>query len=313
MDKSSKIYVAGHKGMVGSAIVRLLKQKGYKNIIKRTSSELDLRNQKKVNEFFIKNNPDCVILAAAKVGGIKANMNDLSGFLMDNLSIQTNVINAAYNYGVKNFVFLGSSCIYPKNAPQPLKEEYLLTGPLEPTNEGYAIAKIAGLKACEYYNKEHNVNYISVMPPNLYGINDNFNPEYSHVISGIMRRLHLAKKNNLESVEIWGSGKPYREFMYVDDMAEGTIFLLENYKESGFINLGVGEDVTIAELANLIKEVVGYDGDLIFNPSKPDGMYRKLLDVTKLKKLGWTYKTSLKEGLIKTYKWYLENYGNDKI
>ena len=310
MDKNSKIYVAGHRGMAGSAIVRALEQKGYKNIIKKTSSELDLRNQKKVNEFFKNQSPDTVILAAAKVGGINANMNDLSGFLIDNLLIQTNVINAAHYNGTENLLFLGSSCIYPKDAPQPLKEEYLLKGLLEPTNEGYAIAKIAGLKACEYLNKEYGLNYISMMPPNLYGVNDNFDPNTSHVLSAILKRMHDAKENDISSVTIWGTGKQYREFMYVDDMADAALFLLENYNGSDFINVGVGKDITISGLANLIKEIVGYEGELIFDHSKPDGMYRKLLDVSKMENLGWSYKTSLRDGITKTYKWYLDNIEN---
>lgn len=307
MDLDHKIYVAGHRGMVGSAIVRLLEKRGHKNIIKKTSSQLDLRDQTKVNEFFIKEKPETVILAAAKVGGIEANMNDLTGFLLENLQIQTNVLTSAYNNNVKNFMFLGSSCIYPKESNQPIKEEYLLTGPLEPTNEGYALAKITGIKACEYYHKEHGMNYLSVIPTNLYGINDNFDPKTSHVISSIIRRMHAAKVNNDPYVEIWGTGKPYREFMYVDDMAEATIFVLENYKERTSVNVGTGQDVTIKELAETIQEVVEYKGKLKFNTTKPDGMFRKRLDVTKLKNMGWEPKISLKEGLKRTYNWYLQN------
>lgn len=307
MDLDHKIYVAGHRGMVGSAIVRLLEKRGHKNIIKKTSSQLDLRDQTKVNEFFIKEKPETVILAAAKVGGIEANMNDLTGFLLENLQIQTNVLTSAYNNNVKNFMFLGSSCIYPKESNQPIKEEYLLTGPLEPTNEGYALAKITGIKACEYYHKEHKMNYLSVIPTNLYGINDNFDPKTSHVISSIIRRMHEAKVNNEPYVEIWGTGKPYREFMYVDDMAEATIFVLENYKGRTSVNVGTGKDITIKELAETIQEVVCYKGKLKFNIDKPDGMFRKRLDVTKLKNLGWEPKISLKEGLKRTYNWYLQN------
>jgi GDP-L-fucose synthase len=307
MDLDEKIYVAGHKGMVGSAIVRQLEKKGHSNIIKKTSSLLDLRNQTKVNEFFQQEKPETVILAAAKVGGIEANMNDLTGFLLENLQIQTNVLTAAYKNNVKKFMLLGSSCIYPKESIQPIKEEYLLTGPLEPTNEGYALAKITGLKACEYYKKEYGLNYLSVIPTNLYGINDNFNPKTSHVISSIIRRMHAAKENNDPYVEIWGTGKPYREFMYVDDMAEATIFVLENYKGSTSINIGTGKDITIKKLAETIQEVIEYEGKLTFNTSKPDGMFRKRLDVTKLKKMGWESKISLKEGLKKTYSWYLQN------
>jgi GDP-L-fucose synthase len=302
-----KIYVAGHKGMVGSSIVRLLEKRGHTNIIKRTSSQLDLRDQSKVNEFFKQEKPETVILAAAKVGGIEANMNDLTGFLIENLQIQTNVLTAAFHNHVPHFMFLGSSCIYPRESVQPLKEEYILTGPLEPTNEGYALAKIPGIKACEYYNKEHGMNYLSVIPTNLYGINDNFKPESSHVISSILRRMHAAKENGETYVEIWGTGKPYREFMYVDDMAEATLFVLENYKGSTSINIGTGKDITIKELAETIQEVVGYKGKLKFNHSKPDGMFRKRLDVTKLKDMGWKSKTSLNEGLQKTYAWYLKN------
>jgi len=311
MNLDQKIYVAGHTGMVGSAIVRILEKKGYSNIVKRTSTQLDLREQSKVNEFFRKEKPETVILAAAKVGGIEANMNDLTGFLLENIQIQTNVLTSAYNTNVKNLMLLGSSCIYPRESKQPIKEDYLLTGPLEPTNEGYALAKIAGLKACEYYNKEHGMNYISVIPTNLYGINDNFDPKTSHVISSIMRRMHAAKENKDPYVEIWGTGKPYREFMYVDDMAEATIFVLENYKGSSSINIGTGRDITIKELAETIQETIGYEGKLIFNTSKPDGMFRKRLDVTKLKDMGWESKVSLKDGLRMTYKWYLEN--KDKI
>ncbi len=307
MDLDHKIYVAGHRGMVGSAIVRLLEKRGHENIIKKTSSQLDLRDQAKVNEFFIKEKPETVILAAAKVGGIEANMNDLTGFLLENLQIQTNVLTSAYNNNVKNFMFLGSSCIYPKESNQPIKEEYLLTGPIEPTNEGYALAKITGIKACEYYHKEHGMNYLSVIPTNLYGINDNFDPKTSHVISSIIRRMHAAKVNNDPYVEIWGTGKPYREFMYVDDMAEATIFVLENYKERTSVNVGTGQDVTIKELAETIQEVVEYKGKLKFNTNKPDGMFRKRLDVTKLKNMGWEPKISLKEGLKRTYNWYLQN------
>lgn len=305
MDLNEKIFVAGHNGMVGSAIVRCLERKGYTNIIKRTSKELDLRNQAKVNEFFEKEKPNTVILAAAKVGGIEANRNDLSGFLMDNLLIEINVLNASFKNGVENFMLVGSVCVYPTVVPQPIKEEYLFTGPLEPDDEGYGIAKIAGLKACEYYNKEHNLNYLSVMPTNIYGVNDNFHPKNSHVIAGIMRRMHNAKVNNEPSVIIWGTGKPTREFLYVDDMAEGTIFVLENYKGSTFLNIGTGEDITIKKLAETIKKVIGYNGELIFDSSMPDGTFRRQLDVSKIKELGWEPKISLEEGLKLMYEWYL--------
>ncbi|WP_413827274.1 GDP-L-fucose synthase family protein [Methanobrevibacter sp. UBA313] len=307
MEKNEKIYVTGHNGMVGSAIVRVLKRKGYTNIITKTSKELDLRNQNKTNEFIKKEKPNTIIIASAKVGGINANMNNLTGFLMDNLQIETNIISSAYKNNVENLMFLGSSCIYPREAQQPLKEDYLLTGPLEPTNEGYAIAKIAGLKACEYLNKEHDLNYISVMPCNLYGENDNFDPESSHVIAGIMQRMHLAKEENKSFIKIWGSGKPLREFLYVDDMAEATVFVLENYKGSDFINIGSFSEITIKELAETIQKVIGYEGELMFDTSKPDGMFRKKLDTTKINELGWQPKFSLENGLKKTYEWYLKN------
>ncbi|KZX14662.1 GDP-L-fucose synthase [Methanobrevibacter cuticularis] len=312
MNLNSKIFLAGHRGLAGSAILRKLLEKGYDNIITRNSLELDLRNQFNVNEFFKNEDIDCVILAAAKVGGINANMNNLSGFLVDNLLIQTNVIKAAHDNNVKKLVFLGSSCIYPKDSKQPLKEDYLLTGLLEPTNEGYAIAKIAGLKLCEYYNNEYGKDFITVVPPNLYGMNDNFNPDSSHVIAGILNRMHNAKINNLPSVKIWGSGNQFREFMHVDDMADAVVFLLERYSNSEFINIGTGEDITIKDLANLIKKVIGFKGELIFDSSKPDGMYRKVLDVSKISKFGWKYQISLKQGLIETYNWFLEEFDSEK-
>jgi GDP-L-fucose synthase len=311
MNKDSKIYLAGHRGLAGSAIMRKLKEKGYSNIITRTSSQLDLRIQSKVEEFFKKENIACVILAAAKVGGINANMHNLSSFLIDNILIETNVIKTAYDNEVKKLVFLGSSCIYPKDAKQPLKEEYMLTGLLEPTNEGYALAKIAGLKACEYYNKEHGKDFITVIPPNLYGENDNFDPESSHVIAGIMGRMDEAKDNQAKDISIWGSGNQYREFMYVDDMADAVVFLMENYSDYEHINIGTGKDLTIKDLAYLIKEVVGFKGELKFDTSKPDGMFRKVVDVSKLDKLGWKSTISLKEGLEKTYQWFLENKNNN--
>ena len=307
MELNDKIYVAGHNGMLGSAIVRSLKKQGYNNIIGRTSKELDLRDQIQVNEFFEKEKPDVVILAAAKVGGIEANRTNLTDFLIENLQIETNVIKAAYNNNVKNFAFLGSTCIYPKMAPQPLKEEYLFSGPLEPTNEGYGIAKLAGLKACEYINKEHDLNYISIMPTNLYGINDNFHPTNSHVIAGIMRKLHLAKENNEPYVEIWGTGKAYREFLYVDDAADAVVFLLNNYHDNTFVNIGTGKDVTIKELAETMKKIVGYNGELRFNANKPDGVMRRCLDINKIRSLGWEPKISLEKGLTTMYEWYVEN------
>lgn len=307
LNKDSKIYVAGHNGLVGSAIVRSLKEKGYVNIIKKAHKELDLTNQLHVENFFQNEKPDIVILAAAKVGGIGANIKYPAEFLMENLQMQCNVIKSAFNNEVKKLVFLGSSCIYPTNAPQPLKEEYLMSGYLEPTNEGYAIAKIAGLKLCEFYNKQYGSNFISVMPCNLYGINDNFNLQTAHVVPSLMRRIHEAKVNNTPYVEIWGSGKQYRELMYVDDMADATVFMMENYNGSDFINIGTGKDKTIKEIAEIIKEVVGYRGELKFDISKPDGMFRKVLDVSQLDKLGWEYKIEFKEGIELTYKWFLNN------
>ncbi|MCY6482752.1 GDP-L-fucose synthase [Clostridium aestuarii] len=312
MEKNNKIYVAGHNGMVGSAIVRKLKKEGYKNIIVRTRQELDLIDQAKVEEFFYEERPEYVILAAAKVGGIEANIKYPTEFLMENLIIQCNVIRSAFNNKVTKLVFLGSSCIYPKNAKQPLKEEYLLSGCLEPTNEGYSIAKIAGLKACEFYNKQYGVNYISIMPCNLYGENDNFDLKSAHVIPALIRRIYEAKMNKIPFVEIWGGGNQYREFMYVDDMADAALFLMENYDESQFINVGTGKDVTIKELAETIKKVVGYEGKLKFDTTKPDGMFRKVLDVSRLDKKGWKYKTELYDGVVKTYNWYLNKIKSTK-
>lgn len=307
MDKNNKIYVAGHSGMVGSAIVKNLEKRGYTNIVGRTHRELDLTNQAEVDEYIKKEKPNSIILAAAKVGGIQANIASPIDFLMDNLLIECNVIKAAFENHVENLVFLGSSCIYPKDAKQPLKEEYLLSDYLEATNEGYAIAKIAGLKMCEYYNRQYGLNYISVMPCNLYGKRDNFTKEISHVIPGLIRKIHEAKMNKEPFIEIWGSGKQYREFMYVDDMADATIFLLENYTNSHFINVGTGEDITIKSLAEIIKEIVEYKGDLKFDTAKPEGMYRKVLDVSRINGLGWKFKTTLRDGIRETYKWYLSN------
>lgn len=301
-----KIYVAGHRGMVGSALVRSLKNKGYDNLLLRTHNELDLTRQLKVEEFFKNERPDVVFLAAAKVGGIKANIENPTGFLMDNLIIQHNIIKSAFDNEVEKLVFLGSSCIYPTKSKQPMKEEYLLSGPLEKTNEGYALAKIAGLKACEYYNKQYGVDFISIMPPNLYGINDNFDLKTAHVVASLIRKMHEAKLSNDSQVEIWGSGNQYRELMFVDDMADATIFAFENYNDSHFINIGTGVDYTIKDIAEKIKDVVGYNGELYFNKSKPDGMFRKVLDVSKFSKLGWKSKISLEKGLEITYKWYLD-------
>lgn len=308
MDKNSKIYVAGHNGMVGSAFVRLLKSKGYDNIITKSHSELDLTCQKDVDEFFNNEKPNVVILAAAKVGGINANMRNHVDFMMQNIGIEQNVINSAFKNEINDLLFLGSSCIYPAKSVQPIKEEYLLTGPLESTNEGYALAKIVGLKACEYYNNEQGTHYIGVMPPNLYGMNDNFNLETSHVVPALIRKMHESKINNLNQVEIWGTGTPRRELMYVEDMVDASLFAFEKYKGNSFINVGIGIDYTIKEIAETIQSVVGFDGELYFNTDMPDGMFQKLLDVSKIHKLGWKPKFSLKEGLKLTYKWFIENY-----
>lgn len=305
MDKSAKIYVAGHRGMAGSAIVRRLQESGYSNITGRTSRELDLTDQTFTEEFFAAERPDYVILAAAKVGGIGANIRQPAEFLMENLKIQTNIISSSFKNNIKKLVFLGSSCIYPTHAEQPLKEEYLLTGELEPTNEAYAIAKIAGLKACEYYNREYGVNYVSVMPPNLYGINDNFDPDHSHIVAALIRKIHEAKIGNLPYVEVWGSGNQYRELMNVDDMADALVFVFEQYNEPEFINIGTGIDATVREIAETIKNIVGYEGFIKFDVSKPDGMHRKLLDVSRINNLGWKSKIGFEEGVLSTYEWYL--------
>lgn len=301
MDKGSKIYVAGQNGMVGSAITRRLVKEGYNNIVKRSSKELDLRNQQAVNDFFEAERPDYLFLAAAKVGGILANNTYRAEFLYDNLMIESNIIHAAYTYGTKKLFFLGSSCIYPKLAPQPLKEEYLLSGYLEYTNEPYAIAKIAGIKLCEAYRDQYGCNFISGMPTNLYGPGDNYHLQNSHVIPAMLRKFHEAKVNNASTVEIWGSGTPLREFMYVDDLADACLFLMENYEDKEFINIGSGEEVSIAGLAQLVKEVVRFEGNLSFDTSKPDGTPRKLMDSTKLHNLGWSQRTSLKDGLALAY------------
>jgi len=307
MDKKSKIYIAGHRGLVGNAILKELENQGYENLIFRTHKELDLTNKIEVERFFEEEKPEYVFLAAAKVGGIQANKNFPVEFLYQNLEIQNNVIMSAYKNKVKKLMFLGSSCIYPKFCPQPMKEEYLLSSELEPTNEAYSIAKIAGLKLCEYLRKEYGVDFISVMPTNIYGPNDNFDIETSHVIPSLIRRIHEAKIKNIPEVIIWGSGSTKREFMYVDDLAKAIVFVMENYSEEKFINIGTGVDITINELANLIKEIIGYEGKLINDISKPDGTPQKLLEVSKLEKLGWKYKTELKKGLEKTYQWYLRN------
>lgn len=306
MNADSSIFVAGHRGLVGSGIVRELKNQGFDRLILKTHAELDLLNQAAVNLFFEKNKIDHVFLAAAKVGGIYANATYQADFLYENLMIATNVIHAAAKTEVKKLLFLGSSCIYPKLATQPIKEESLLTGPLEATNEGYAIAKIAGLKLCEMYQRQYQKNFISAMPTNLYGPGDNFHPDNSHVIPGMMRRFHEARLSGAKSVMIWGSGTPKREFLHVDDLAKGLITLMKQYESSQTINIGTGEDCTILELAQTMKEVVGFQGEITLDPSKPDGTPRKVLDVSKIRALGWKPNHSLKEGLSSTYHWALE-------
>ena len=304
MDKNSTIYVAGPRGLVGSAIVRHLLDNGYRNLILRTSAELDLRFQERVWEFFAETRPEYVFVAAAKVGGIMANKTYPAQFIYDNLQIQTNLIHTSHVYGVKKLLFLGSSCIYPKHAPQPMKEEHLLTGSLEPTNEWYAIAKIAGIKMCQAYRQQHGLNAISAMPTNLYGVNDNFDLETSHVLPAMIRKFHEAKIRRDMSVPLWGTGSPKREFLHVDDLADACVFLMNNYDEEDFVNVGVGEDVSIRELAETIQDVVGYVGKLDWDTSKPDGTPRKLLDVSKMKELGWEAKIGLEEGIVDTYEWF---------
>lgn len=301
MNKDSKIYVAGHRGMVGSAILRKLKAEGYNNIITRTSKELDLKDQQPVKDFFKAEKPVYVFLAAAKVGGIHANNTYRAEFIYENLMIQNNVIHSAWETGVKKLLFLGSSCIYPKLAPQPLKEEYLLTGLLEPSNEPYAIAKIAGVKMCEAYHSQYGCNFISVMPTNLYGPNDNYDLNNSHVLPALLSKFHTAKIENKPFVEVWGTGKPFREFLHVDDLADACYFLMLNYDEPQLINIGTGKDISIKDLASMIKRIVGYEGELRFDTSKPDGTPRKLLDVSKLHSRGWKHKIELEEGIRKVY------------
>jgi len=308
MEKDAKIYVAGHRGLVGSAIMRKLKKEGYNNLVYRTSSELDLRRQEKVEEFFGNEKPEYVILAAAKVGGIQANDTYSAEFLYDNLMIESNVIEAAYQNDVKKLLFLGSSCIYPKFADQPMKEDYLLSGKLESTNEGYAVAKITGIKLCEHYNKQYGTNFISAMPTNLYGPNDNFDLETSHVLPALIRKFHEAKVNDEDEVVIWGTGKPRREFLHVDDLADSLLFLMNNYDRDQFVNVGVGKDISILELAELIKDIVGFEGKIVNDLSKPDGTPRKLMDVTKLNDLGWEAQISLEDGIKGTYQWFKENH-----
>jgi len=307
MDKQAKIYIAGHRGMVGSAIYRKLEKEGYNNIIVRTSSELDLRNQQQVTDFFSDEKPEYVFLAAAKVGGIIANDVYRADFIYENLQIQNNIIHNSYRNKVKKLLFLGSSCIYPKMAPQPLKEEYLLTGLLEPTNEAYAIAKIAGIKMCDAYRTQYGCNYISVMPTNLYGYNDNYHSQNSHVLPALIRRFHEAKEQNANVVTIWGSGTPKREFLFADDLAEACYYLMKNYDESGLINIGTGEDISIKDLALLIKSIIGYDGEIQFDTTKPDGTPRKLMDMSKLHNIGWKHTIDLPEGIKLAYQDFLKN------
>jgi len=313
MNLDSRIYVAGHKGMVGSAIVRKLKELGHTNILTPDRNRLNLLNQTHVQCFFDDERPEYVFLAAAKVGGIKANSDYKADFIYENLMIESNVIKYSHDFGVKKLLFLGSSCIYPKMSPQPIKEECLLSGYLEPTNDSYAIAKIAGIKMCQSFNQQHNDNFISVMPTNLYGPNDNYDLNNSHVLPAMIRKFHEAKLGNKESVEIWGTGTPMREFLYVDDLADACIHLMNNYDSPEIVNIGTGVDITIKELANTVKDVIGYKGNIHFNTDMPDGTPRKLLDVSKLKELGWVYKTELKEGIEKSYNNYLELDMKNKI
>jgi len=306
MNKVSKIYVAGHKGLVGSAIIRNLKMKGYENIIGRTFEELDLTNQNSVRRFFEEEKPEYVILAAARVGGIQANKTYPAEFIYENLMIQNNVIKAAHDFKVKKLLFLGSSCIYPKMCSQPMREEYLLSGYLEETNEAYAIAKIAGLKMCQFFNRQYGDNFISCMPTNLYGAYDNFNLQTSHVMPALIRKFHEAKINKTNTVEVWGSGKPLREFLFVDDMADACIFLLENYEGETHVNIGTGVEISIDNLSKLIKKIVRFDGEIKFNSDMPDGTPRKLLDVSKLHEMGWRHKVELEEGVKLAYEWFRE-------
>jgi len=310
MDKNGKIYIAGHRGMVGSAIHRKLEKEGFTNFVTRTSDTLDLRSQQQTADFFEQEKPDYVFLAAAKVGGIVANNTYRAEFLYDNLQIQNNVIHHSYLNGVKKLMFLGSSCIYPKMAPQPLKEDYLLTGLLEPTNEPYAIAKIAGIKMCDAYRAQYGCNYISVMPTNLYGYNDNYHPQNSHVLPALIRRFHEAKEQNAPAVTIWGTGSPKREFLFADDLAEACYYLMQNYDEEGLVNIGTGEDISIKDLALLIKNIVGYQGEINFDASKPDGTPRKLMDVTKLHNKGWKHKVELEDGIKLAYGDFLKKFKN---
>lgn len=308
MEINSKIFIAGHNGMVGSSILRNLKSRGYKNIILKSKKELDLTNQSQVISFFEKERPEYVFLSAAKVGGIMANKNFKADFIYQNLMIQSNIIHSSYLFGVKKLLFLGSSCIYPKNSLQPIREEYLLSGFLEETNDSYAIAKITGIKMCQSYNQQYGTNFISVMPTNLYGIGDNYDSNNSHVLPALIKKIHDAKVNNSKSIEIWGTGTPMREFLFSDDLSDALILLMLNYNSSDPINIGVGEDIKISELVNIICDVIGYKGKILYDNSKPDGTMRKLLDISKIKKMGWVNKTSLKEGIIIAYNDFLNRY-----
>ena len=307
MEKDAKIYVAGHKGMVGSAIVRSLRVQGYENTITRSHSELDLIRQNEVEDFFACERPEYVFLAAAKVGGIAANSAHLADFMYENMVLEMNVIHSAWKNGCKKLMFLGSSCIYPRMAPQPMKEDCLLTGELEKTNEAYALAKISGLKYCEYLNRQYKTDYISVMPTNLYGPNDNYHPEHSHVLPALIRRFHEAKENGLKEVYCWGTGSPLREFLYVDDLADACVYLMNNYSGNETVNIGTGKELTIRELTELVARIIGYEGEIKWDPSRPDGTPRKLLDVSKLNELGWHYKTELEDGIRLTYEDFLNN------
>jgi GDP-L-fucose synthase len=307
MHKSTKIYVAGHRGLVGSAIVRRLQSDGYTNLIMRTSRELDLREQTEVRRFFAEERPEYVILAAARVGGILANDSYPADFIYDNLMMEANVVDAAYRSGVKKMLALGSTCIYPKMAPQPLREDYLLTGPLEPTNEWYAVAKIAGIKLCQAYRRQYGCNFIAAMPTNLYGPGDNFDLEKSHVMPAMIRKFHEAKISGADSVTLWGSGKPKREFLHVDDMADACVYLLHHYDGEDIVNIGVGEDLEISELAEIVRTVVGFAGEIVYDASKPDGTPRKLVDAGRINRLGWRARIGLQTGIEQTYQWFLDN------
>lgn len=307
MEINSKVYVAGHKGMVGSAVVRCLQEKGFNKIMYRTSKELDLTSQSDVERFFLQEKPDYIFLAAARVGGIMANKTYRAEFIYINLQIQSNIIHFAYKFGVKKLLFFSSSCVYPRSCSQPMREEYLWTAPLEPTNEPYAVAKLAGMSMCRAYNEQYKTNFISVIPTNLYGLNDNFDPDQSHVVAALIRKIHIAKISNSPQVILWGTGIPRRELLYVNDVADAALFLMHNYAGDEPINIGMGEDHTIHEIATIIKNIIGYRGEIIFDPSKPDGAPQKLLEISRIRSLGWHAKVSLESGIAKTYEWYLQS------